>query len=342
LTLRPDLEAEEGDISEMLESAGTAAADLVLGFIAGRIKATFVDGAEGDDLTTLIEDHSSIQRDEAAQAIGQATFTRPTAAGGAGTIEAGATVGTTPDATGAFQTFTSDVDAVFGASDLSVTVAATAVDAGRDGNVSALEVNRVLDAVFDTSITVSNAERFAGGSDEQSDEDFRAEYRGFHRTAQRGTFEALERGARKVAAVTRATAVEDEVGLCTLFASDADGNSNAQMVDAVELELLSWRAVGALVTVTGGVRVVVPIDVSLSVRAGVDVAAIADSVRRAIVAAVRRLRPGDTLHRGLIEGAVRNVDREAIVGVTVNSPAADIVPAPSEVIRAELSQTTVS
>lgn len=57
---------------------------------------------------------------------------------------------------------------------------------------------------------------------------------------------------------------------------------------------------------------------------------------------VNRLRVGETLHRDLIATAVKNVVRDAVTAIQLNTPLADIVPAANQIIRAELGQTTVS
>lgn len=337
---RPDLTVLPGDVSEMEIAAGAAMADRVVGYDAGQVAATFLDGASGDALTELADDHWNIQRQEASQAVGQVTFT---ASSGpvSGTIPAGTRVRTGPDAAGEFQEFTTDVDLVF-AAETTKSVAATAVTGGQDGNVAAAAIDRIADTLFDT-FTVTNAAAFVGGNPEESDEDLRERVREQNKTLRRATKAALEFGARQVSQVATATVVEDlATGIVTVYVSDSEGNSNATMAAAVETELEQWRAAGVNVTVVGATLVTQAIDFSLVVRTGVDATALVDRVRQAIVSAVNRLRIGETFYRSLAQSAGRNVDPEGILQVTINSPVADVAPAADEVIRTTLANVTSS
>jgi hypothetical protein len=336
LVKRPDLLLSPGDVADLPARGGAAMADLQIGYIAGRIRATFLDGAEGDDLTTLARDHWNVERDLAVASIGEVTFSHTP--GPVGSIPAGTRVATLPGVDGTFVTVTTDVDAVFGALDASKTVAVTATAGGVAGNVEAANLTRILDGdLFDT-FTVTNAARLVGGAEEQTDDELRAEVRGLNQTLRRGTAAALEVGAKQVQQVKVATVVEEAVaGVVSLYVADADGNSNAAMVTAVETELMNWRAAGVVVTVTGGSLVTQDIDLSLAVRVGVAVAPLVDRIRQAVASAIKKqVRHGDTLYRDLIRSAARAVDPDGIVNVTVNVPAADVVPAGNQVIRAGL------
>src|SRR5690348_756703 len=79
--LRTELAVLIGDISDMLLSAATSMSDRVIGFGAEEFKKTYLDGASGDDLTTLVDDHWGIQRHAATQATGQIRLSRTSANG---------------------------------------------------------------------------------------------------------------------------------------------------------------------------------------------------------------------------------------------------------------------
>lgn len=340
LVKRPDLMLSPGDAADLAPRAGAAQGDLLVGFWAGRIRATFLDGADGDDLTTLARDHWNVERRAAVQAIGQVTFSHTP--GPTGTIPAGFRVATVPLVDGTFVTVTTAADTVFAAPDASKTVNVTAALGGTAGNVATGSLTRLLDTPF-SSFTVTNASPLVGGAEAQTDDELRAEVRGLNQALRRGTIGALEFGAKQVPTVRVATVVEDLGGVVSLYVADADGNSNAAMVAAVVTEIENWRAAGVVITVVGGALLNVAIDISLAVRTGVDVASLVDRVRQAIVSEVKRqLKHGDTLHRSLIAAAARAVDPDAIVNVVVNTPAADLVPAANQVIRATLAGTTVS
>jgi len=345
LLRRPDLQVREGDISDMLMAAIAAVGDRLIGYTAQKVKATFVDGAFGDDLTTLASDHWNIERQAAASAVGTVAFSRATFTAGAGTVNAGTVVATTRDAFGNDVQFTTDGAVSFGASELGPkTVTVTASVAGTSGNVAAAAINRVVSTLFDSTITVTNSAVTVGGAEEETDEDLRERIRSFSTTLRRGTLAALEYGALQVATVAQATAQEDtETGLTTVYVTDASGASNAAMVADVIDELENWRAAGALVTVTGGsLYTLNPIEITLSVRAGVDTAAIAADVKSAIVARVAKLKIGEICRREIIQQAALNVDPDNITGCTVVLPAADVEPAANQVIRTDTSYITVS
>jgi uncharacterized phage protein gp47/JayE len=342
LIRRSGLVVSPGDITDVQLWAATAMADLVIGRGASNVAATFLQTSEGDLLTELVRDHWAIDRLEATEAIGEVTFSRA-GAGGAGNIPTGTRVATTPDAAGNTQVFVTTADAVFADVDTSKTVATEAAQAGAEGNVVAGAVTRILDELFESGFSVTNAERFAGGAAEESDPDLRARVRGRDRTIRRATLDALVVGALQVETVQTASVVEDTIaGSTTVFVADADGNSNGAMEAAVEAELVNWRAAGVSLTVTGGVRVVQAIDFSLVVQVGASPAALALAARQAVVSAVNRLRPGETLYRSLIRAAARSVDTEAIKEVVVNTPATDVAPSSNQIIRAELGSTSVS
>jgi uncharacterized phage protein gp47/JayE len=334
LIRRPDLFLNEGDTADFLVAAGAAMADKNDQYANELAAKTYLDTAEGDDLTTLADDHWGIQRQEAVQATTVLTFSRPTVGGGGGTIDAGTTVATDKDENGDDVRFTTDADIVFG-SDLSKTGDATAVDGGTDGNVGASTIINIIDALFDPTITVNNASQAVGGAEEESDPDLRERVRLYPSTLRRGTLAALEYGAASVPGVWVATATEDpDTGITTVYVTDASGNSNAQMVSDVEAELENWRCAGSVVVVLGGSKLEQAITVVLTVAAGVDVAALEADIQSAIEERVNKLGVGETLYITMITTAVQNVRIDEILDVTVSLPAADVVPSASQVIRA--------
>jgi uncharacterized phage protein gp47/JayE len=345
-TLRPDLTVLPGDVTEMELESGAAQADAVVGYAAGRFRATFLDGAQDDDLTERADDRESVQRKAATPAKVVASFSRPTSAAGAGTIAAGEVVATEKDEQGNEVKFATDAALVFGAAELGPkTVNATATVAGRDAgqNVAAAKVTRILGALWDSTIVVTNPNKAAGGNEEESDEALRERTRETPKTRAKATRDAIERGAREVDSVRTANAVEDgATHLITVYAADEDGNSNQPMLDAVEDELENWQAMGACVTVTGGVPRSQAIAVTVVARAGVDTVELAKQIRAAIVARVNRLRIGDKLEPSLIAAAAYSVDPDNIVLVTVTIPAVAVVPAANEVFRIDEDDVAVS
>lgn len=338
---RPRLVVRPGDVTDALLAGCATMADLTVGYGAGRFRATYLDGAERDDLTVEAADRG-VTRSAGAAAIGEVTLTRP-AAGVGGTVLAGFRVATAPAPDGSYAIYTTDTDAVFAAADTARTVTATASAAGRASNVAAGAVVRVLDTPFDTTLVPSNAARFVGGMEPQSDADLRDTVRSFHLTQRRGTADALITGARQIPGVVRVALARDEASLITtLYVADEDGHANGTMVAAVAAEIEHWRAFGDRVTVVGATIYLQSISVALTVRTGVAIAALLDRVRAAIVARVGRLAAGEVLYRDAVASAVREVDREAILTVSVITPAANVAPSAHEIIRTTTDLVEVS
>lgn len=339
---RPDLTVDDGDIADMLMAAIAAVGDRAVGYTADQVRATFVDGARGADLTKLADDHWGLTRVAAVKAIGSVSFSR-VATVLAGTIPTGTVVGTETDATGQVVQFVTDADVAWTAGQAGPkTVAVTAVTGGLAGNLAAGKITRISSTLFDT-FSVAQSAPTLGGAEEEGDDELRARIRIFSTTLRRGTLSALEYGALQVPQVKNANAVEDSGGIVTVYVTDIDGASNAQMVSDVLDELEEWRAAGALVNVTGGALYALnPIEITLTVRAGTNTAAIASDVKKAIVARIGKLRIGETCKRELIQQAALNVDLDNIIGCTVVLPAADVAPSANQIIRTDVSYITVT
>jgi hypothetical protein len=333
--LRPGLAVKVGQKSRLIAEGGASMADRLVGYAARLAKATYLDGAEGDDLTAYADDRWGIQRDPAIQAYTSVTFARASFAGGAGTVAAGTVVATVRDANGVEQRFLTSTPAVFGGTDLTKTVGVVAETGGVAGNVGAGTITRILSGLFDASLTVTNAQQAVGGTPEETDPDLRERVRQFPATIRRGTLDAIEYGARNTpnAGVSRATAVEDATGLMTLYVTDIAGNSDDAMVALVTTEIEFWRAGGSAITVVGGVLASQDISVTLTVPVGTAIPPLVALVQAAIASAVAKLKINETLYPALIQTAAMSAAPDVIKNVTVNNPSGPRVPSPGQIIR---------
>jgi uncharacterized phage protein gp47/JayE len=348
---RPTMVVNPGDVSDAILAGSATMATAIVAYANRRFLECFLDGSKGEALTRLAEDRG-VTREPGAPSVGIVTLSRPNATAGAGVLSAGFQLGTGPVSgllpiggsgePAPFVIITIDEDVSFGALELTKTVFCTARLPGRSGNVAIGFVNRLIDTPFDSTITVSNTQRFAGGVEQESDEDLRDRVRGFFLTQARGTIEALKVGSREVDGVDRVSVVVDESGVITVYVADAQGNSNDALVAAVAAELEFWRAAGDVVYVTGGVIVLVSIDLTLYVRTGTDIAALLSPVRQAVISAIGRLNPGEELDRGIIEFAARSVDKERITKVVVNAPLAVVVPTANQLLRTNTGMVNFS
>jgi len=349
---RPSLGIRVGDISEMLIAGASAMADRLIGWLAERIGATFLDGASGDDLTQLAADHWAIQRRAATSSVGTVTFTRASADGTSQSFPIGTTVATARDSQGNdVQFVTTQVASWAVSTNGDRVVNVQAVTAGVDGNLSAANlITRIISTPpAGGAYTLTASSQPAGGSEEESDSDLRDRVRLYPSTLRRGTLGALEYGAKQITtiAVAKASAVQDTTGLVTVFVSDASGNSSGvtqqvstttiddgSMTAKVAIELYNWACAGSLVNVTGGAIQIVNITVQITVRLGVDVTQLINSINDSISARVGKLNIGETLYLADIVNAVKAVDPDNIVNVTVLFPLTDTAPTtPGNIIR---------
>lgn len=339
---RPRLVVNQGDVTDAIIAGCATCCDVAQGENARRFRSTYLDGADDEDLTVEASDRG-VDRDLGDQAVGQVTLARPTAAAGGGTVFAGTTVATVADVNGTFSSYTTDTDAVFGALDLSKTVDVTCTVDGPQGRADVGTVTRILGSVFDASLTCTNSDRIDGGANAESDPDLRDRTRGFFKTQARGTEEAIIYGAKTVPGVKRASvSVNPSTGEVVLYVADENGNANATLVADVVAVMPEWAAVDSLITVVGGTQFLQAIDVSITVRTGTDINALLDRIRNAIVSRLLRLNPGETLYRDMIRDAVIGVDRQNILQVDVNTPAANVTPSASEAIRTTIDLITNS
>lgn len=349
---RPTLGVRTGDISEMLISGAAAMADRLIGWFAERVAATFLDGAQGDDLTLLAADHWAIVRREATKSVATVTFNRASADATSQTIAIGSTVATAVDSQGNDVRFVTTSAAVWAISENGTkTVNVEAVNAGVSGNLSSANlITRLISSPpAGGTYTITASTLPAGGSEEESDEELRDRVRLYPSTLRRGTIAALEYGAKQTegVSVAKANAIQDSSGLVTVYVSDASGNStgdtvavgptvtdDGSMTKKVAIELYDWACAGALVNVTGGAVQTVNIEVEIAVKLGVDVNQLIADIQASVEARVSKLNIGDTLYLSDIVSAVKAVDPDNIVNVEVASPVVDTVPTtPGHIIR---------
>jgi len=342
-TARPDLTLNDGDVVEADLHAAAAMSDAVIRYASLTFRETFIDGAEGEALTTLVNDHLNVQRKEASAARVTMAFTR-TSGGSGGTIDASSVVGTAFDSTGKQIRYTTDADyIVAAAANGPFDIPCTAEVVGVEGNADAATITHVITTLFDSTFTVTNAARAAGGNDEETDEELRQRAKAFYSTLRRGTAAALEYGALQVASVRVATVSENTTtGIVTVLVGDGDGNSTVEMIEEVETELENWRAAGVVVTVTGASQSTVDAVITLtSVRAGFDITEAAPIIVDSVIARGKKQHPGQTLTLDTIIAAVIAPFSDDIFGMTIvltvdgtpQTTPADVVPASTKTIR---------
>lgn len=275
----------EGSNLDAVAGAAAMLADESIRVALARFAEGYFDTATDAALDRLALDRLGLTRKPATAAIGTVTWLKGVA--DAYTIPSGtrlqATVG---DTVSVVQT-TSDVAAPAGAA--SVELPCEATTTGRASNLAALGAADwdVLDTIVDDPDAVaSNAQPFAGGSDEETDAAFRDRIRRYYGTLRRGTRDALVTGALTVPGVSFVTVDESEVedaGLVHVYIGDPDARSNDTLAGLVATELESWRAAGVRVEVDGAEREEVALSIALELQAGADYDAVSAAVRAAVV-----------------------------------------------------------
>lgn len=222
-----------------------------------------------------------------------------------------------------------------------LSVRAVAEQTGPTGNVAAGTITQVISKLDDDTITVTNPEPAAGGSEEETDAEFGARSRDFFVTARRGTGEAIEAGSLETPGVQQVTVIEN-IDPSTALANfrvqaiiaDRDGQANSALAGNVRLNLQTFRALGVPVTVTAGTPEFVDITIQgVQFRSGVNTTDVIEQARNAIVAAVNGLSPSETLEIALIFTALKSVDGLIVPASAIVVPAGDLVPATGGVLR---------
>jgi hypothetical protein len=307
---------------------------------ARRLSALLVRSAEREDLDRFVSDRFSptLARLEASAALTDLVFTS----------QVGAVAKTYPVDTRIrtlqgveFRTLVAGSITAGGGT---TTLRSQAIETGPAGNVEAGTIEQLIPN--DPEVTVTNPEKAAGGDDIESDARLRERARDFFTAARRGTIFAIEFGARTVAGVRLATAVEevdtsgDPTGRVSLFISDVSGAGNVALADLVRNALVEFRAGGIVVDVFGSTPRFEPITYRLRFETGIDSTLAFDQVRSRTIANVNALAPQKTLERALLFSSAESIEGVIVLADAIVVPVGDVVPAPGEVIRTRIDLVT--
>ena len=325
---------------------------------ATAMRGAFAELSRGAQLDRVICDRSGLLRFGATPARADLVLSRPTPSTATpGTVGSGSVV-TAADGT----QFALNTDAVFGDFTTLVAVQATALQSGADTNVPAYNAGTGQGIVafattpFDSTLTVQNPASAAGGTDAEDDIAFLGRYRGYFPTLSKGVLGAIEYGAKQVAGVAVATAIEVinpqsgfPAAAVQLTIGDLAGNATSGMIQDVSDMLLGYRAAGIPVFVQGGVVVYQAVTWHLAFQAGFDESLAESRVRAVTVAVSQFLPPGPgagTLRTASLIAAARSVpgvilSDDPLLGSSLAYPLGDVVPtAQNQMIRVLPTQVT--
>ena len=325
-------------------AAGIARVGLMVSAEAeSRFADTFLDSAQAQALYRLGDDRYQVQRPGATGSSCVVSFSRAAA------LTTQVLEAETPFASAEGPVFKLREDVVLLVGDLGPTDGvADSVDAGRDTVVAANSLH--FQDTAPTGVTMTNAAS-SGGNDAMPPEEYKAYVRTAWRAAIGATVEAIERGAKTVAQVRRASVYETlgpdghELGEVVVAVADEAGGGDAAMETAVLVALRAYRGAGIRAFAMGAVVVEVDIMVSTGWLAGYANETSKAAARARIIAAVNQLEPNPTGSADTAPGQCI-LDPSSILAALVSTPgavasqcsvvlpAARVVPGSGEVLRA--------
>ena len=266
----------QGSMLDILGGAFALAANELAELMLYEFRKTYIATAEGADLENLATDHFGPRfvRPQGSRATVELTFSRPEE-GDPVTIPIDFVISTEQDANGETITFeTLEQKTLI---DTTATVQARAVDIGPSGNVAENKLTIMETSLTDQSVVVTNNEPAAGGSDAETDEEYRETIQKLITSLSGATKAALE-GAllsspsiRFVSLIERQLpAIEYDIGQGQIatdergnqkrffylpepiaYVADENGESSTEMIKEAIRIIAPVRACGVRITVLG-------------------------------------------------------------------------------------------
>lgn len=348
--LRPEVVDTPGTDANALAAAIATVGEEVVYQAAIVARDRMISTSVGEALDELAFDFYGLVRNDAAAALVTLRFTRSGGAGGS--IPAGSIC---KDGTGL--EFATTTELVFAPATTVLSVTARCTEAGTKGNVAATTITILGFAPFDATMVVTNLAAAAGGSERETDPDFRSRIRQWWSTLRRGTLSAIEFGAMEVDGVGVARATEtpllvdtdgDGVKDTTLglwvseTIADRQGTANAALAALVLAALDDYRPCGVYVEVLAATTTWQSIVLACAWVAGEDATAATTRIKQAVANYVNGLRVGEALRVGKILDIVQSDRAVVFTTVTVTLPSGDVVPSSSGLIRTTESLVRVN
>jgi hypothetical protein len=267
----PELsDTTEGSIIDQLAGVTALAVDEANRLTLQKFAATNFLTAEGQDLENLAVDHfgDSFARPGAVKATGSVTFARPNTSAGNVTIPAGTIVRTQTTATGSSIQFETISEVIMAG--VSIGASIRALVEGPSGNVLANKIIVLESTLTDPSIVVNNPNATAGGSEEETDAEYRETILQKLNALSGATKTAVEEAAKSVAGIETAILIETYIRVSeidalgnlidepfnitksVLYVGDINGNASSTQLDEVRTAIDSVRAAGVQITLKAG------------------------------------------------------------------------------------------
>lgn len=335
-----------GSKNDIAISVNSAMAAKNTAYIADRLAASLLANASGDDLDTIGRDRYHEERKVAVAAVGTLYLQRTGTA--ATSIPAGSRFSVPANGSQKAVTFETTVDVLVAINSLKTRVDVRCTETGAQGNVLLSAVTAIVDPLPDTTWALfvpivgdavlagdDHVDVIGGGAAVETDDQYRVrlDSRAIDVTLRAGTREAIIAGALRVPGVNEVVLVEPGDGTTALYCGDTSYRLPNALKQAIDQELLNWRAYGVPVRVRA--FTVTDVIVAGTVYMGRDLSAYDPSaVKLAAVNAVinyfatGRATP-DEYYRNGIEAAIF-ASNDEVQQVTLTAPASDVNrPSPS-------------
>ena len=316
-----------GSVIRTIAEAILAEQDIQYYQIDQIFKGMDIDTATGEDLDRLVK-ILGIVRKSAVPCIASLTFGRSEASDTNIMIPAGAKVSTYADQDGAVTEFVvTQSGAYLPAGELSVQVECTAVKAGNiyvPANTVAIMNSPILNIEY-----VNNDENIYGGSDVESDDEFRARSKESLSLLGKGTSDSLESSVMEIEGVQDAVCIDlaRGVGTADIIVVTATLPPTDELKDEISATIDANKAAGVDVQIT--YPDVVNVDINVNTTGFTDI----DTIGNGILQYMLSLGIGDPLIVNQLERYIFNACGVNTMDVETISPAANIPAESVQIIR---------
>lgn len=316
------------------------------------LQAARLSTASGTDVDSFGTDFG-FTRVIAAYAFGSVTFSRFVVPSIQSLIPVGALVSTT-DGSEQFAVVADNTNPAYNAatstyivtpSTQSITIAVQAVTPGSAGNVQAGAISLMNTAIPGID-TVTNSVGFAGGSDPESDNAYRARFVNFINTRALGTDSAVDYAISNVQSGILYSVAENvnpsggyQPGNFVVTIDDGSGNPPATLIQAVITAVSAVRPITVTFSVQKPTVVTANINILINVAPGYAKTAVAPQVVSTVTSAIDALGIGVPLYFGQLYGIIYDVPGVLqVTSLSLNGSSVDIGNTdgthPQEVVRA--------
>mgnify|MGYP001331218533 CR=1 FL=1 len=318
--LPDDIDKRQGSV--VYDLLAPAAAELAQAYIEmdNVLNLGFADTTYGEYLDRRAAEQG-LTRKSAVKSIGRLTFSGPE-----GTVIPVGTRVSTEGETPVYFVTTTEGTIVGG----TVKVDAEAEVGGINGNVDAGKITVVLGDLSGV-VTVTNAEPFTGGINEETDEELLERYKEkVTRPITSGNKYQYEAWAKEIAGVAdaRCYPVWNGPGTVKVVVVNSEKRSpSAQVIQAVADYIESVRPVNADVTVVGVTEVPIDISVTVTLSTGADPSAVETNIRENITEYFKKIGFVETIVRYTAIGNAI-LDANGVIdysNLTVNGSVANVI-----------------